>query len=91
MVRLERPGPNSNWPGDEQLLQRAPADIELALEIDDSDSDPPSALAVGNGEPCRAWNHDGCKRAYNCSFKHAPDGLSVRDELYVTFSYQPAT
>ncbi|KAI1786102.1 hypothetical protein LXA43DRAFT_1185370 [Ganoderma leucocontextum] len=81
MVRFERAVRDVNWPGDGELFLKEPTDIELPLEIDDSDCDPFKALTVGNGEVCRAWNHDGCEDGDHCSFKHAPDGQSVRDDL----------
>lgn len=37
----------------------------------------------GDGTPCENHNCDGCKNGSQCKFKHAPDTLTVRDELYV--------
>ncbi|KAI9451493.1 hypothetical protein BJY52DRAFT_1190926 [Lactarius psammicola] len=36
---------------------------------------------VGNGLPCRHYNHDGCMRGVECRFSHAPDHRGVRDRL----------
>ncbi len=87
MVMFDRQDSNVEWPGDEQLRLQDPGNIELALEVADSDCDPLNALAVGNGEQCRAWNHEGCEDADNCPFKHAFDGLSARDDLCVLSFY----
>lgn len=35
----------------------------------------------GNGRSCRYNNHDGCRHGAECRFRHAPDDMSVRDEL----------
>ena len=35
----------------------------------------------GSGEPCSAYNHDGCKDGARCKKNHGPDKKSVRDEL----------
>lgn len=35
----------------------------------------------GNGFPCKFYNHDGCSRGTTCSYSHAPDNKSQRDEL----------
>ncbi|KAK0190084.1 hypothetical protein F5146DRAFT_1225026 [Armillaria mellea] len=62
--------------------------------IDDSDScfDPPlnlpgkplqldSGKHEGNGQPCRAYNHDGCSQGSKCKFRHSPEDHTTRDEL----------
>ena len=85
MVMHDGQSSNVNWPGDEELQLTDPRDIEHPLEIDDSDINPFNALAIGDGEQCTAWNHDWCKDVGTCSFKHATDGLSVRDDLYMFF------
>ncbi|KAI0264870.1 hypothetical protein BC834DRAFT_1042072 [Gloeopeniophorella convolvens] len=41
----------------------------------------PDCRHVGNGKPCRAYNHGGCAQGTQCKFSHAPDHKSVRDEL----------
>lgn len=38
---------------------------------------------AGNGVPCRYYNHGGCARGVRCTFRHAPDDRSVRDDLCV--------
>lgn len=50
--------------------------LELASLSDSSD-----AHHVGNGIQCRFYNHEGCARASTCTFSHAPDEKSVRDDL----------
>ncbi|KAG5635690.1 hypothetical protein H0H81_010393 [Sphagnurus paluster] len=50
--------------------------LELAERSDSSDCN-----HVGNGVPCRFYNHDGCGRGKECEFSHAPDEKSVRDDL----------
>lgn len=35
---------------------------------------------MGNKKACRFYNHDGCHRGVKCSFMHAPDIESVRDQ-----------
>ncbi|KAG6916623.1 hypothetical protein DXG01_006119 [Tephrocybe rancida] len=50
--------------------------LELAEASDSSDCN-----HVGNGVPCRFYNHDGCARGAECDFSHAPDEKSVRDDL----------
>ncbi|PPQ64038.1 hypothetical protein CVT24_008851 [Panaeolus cyanescens] len=50
--------------------------LEIASVSDSSDCN-----HVGNGVPCRFYNHDGCSRGTLCTFSHAPDEKSVRDEL----------
>ncbi|KAF9033616.1 hypothetical protein BJ165DRAFT_1357201 [Panaeolus papilionaceus] len=50
--------------------------LEIASVSDSSDCN-----HVGNGVPCRFYNHDGCARGNLCTFSHAPDEKSVRDEL----------
>ena len=31
--------------------------------------------------PCRFYNHEGCSKAGNCLYSHAPDDRSIRDVL----------
>ncbi|KAG5340650.1 hypothetical protein C0989_000905 [Termitomyces sp. Mn162] len=50
--------------------------LEIAEPSDSSDCN-----HVGNGVPCRFYNHDGCARGIECDFSHAPDEKSVRDDL----------
>ncbi|KAF8063561.1 hypothetical protein FPV67DRAFT_1507114 [Lyophyllum atratum] len=50
--------------------------LELAEPSDSSECN-----HVGNGVPCRFYNHDGCARGVECEFSHAPDEKSVRDDL----------
>ncbi|KAG6850357.1 hypothetical protein H0H93_014311 [Arthromyces matolae] len=50
--------------------------LELAEPSDSSDCN-----HVGNGIPCRFYNHDGCARGSQCEYSHAPDEKSVRDDL----------
>ncbi|GLB42978.1 putative zinc finger [Lyophyllum shimeji] len=50
--------------------------LQLAEPSDSSDCN-----HVGNGVPCRFYNHDGCARGAECEFSHAPDEKSVRDDL----------
>lgn len=40
-------------------------------------------LHAGNGIPCRYYNHGGCRRGSECTYSHAPDDKSVRDDMYV--------
>ncbi|KAJ7077890.1 hypothetical protein B0H15DRAFT_861325 [Mycena belliarum] len=46
-----------------------------------SDSDSSDFEHVGNGVPCRFYNHDGCAKGNQCRFKHAPHPHTTRDEL----------
>lgn len=36
----------------------------------------------GNNEPCQDYNREGCPMGSECPYKHAPDDLSMRDDLY---------
>jgi hypothetical protein len=45
------------------------------------DSDTEDSLHEGDGIPCRAYNHNDCSG--HCGRSHAPNDLSVRDELCV--------
>lgn len=47
----------------------------------DSDSDTEDCRHKGNGIACYFYNHSKCTRGQDCSFSHAPDDKSVRDEL----------
>lgn len=49
--------------------------LELASRSDSSDCN-----HVGNGIACRFYNHQGCARGSECTFSHAPDEKSVRDD-----------
>ena len=54
------------------------------LDFDqESTSDSSDCAHVGNGVPCRFYNHDGCVRGEECGYSHAPDERSVRDLLSV--------
>ena len=53
---------------------------EDRMEID-SQSDSSDYGHEGNGIPCRFYNHGGCNKGTHCSFSHAPDEKSVRDDL----------
>ena len=56
------------------------------LDLDqESTSDSSDCAHVGNGVPCRFYNHDGCVRGAECAYSHAPDERSVRD-LLLAFS-----
>ncbi|KAF9009606.1 hypothetical protein BDQ17DRAFT_1072781 [Cyathus striatus] len=46
-----------------------------------SDSDTSDCLHLGNGTPCRFYNRGKCKKGDKCRFSHAPDDMSIRDEL----------
>ena len=61
-----------------------------ALEIA-SVSDSSDCQHVGNGVPCRFYNHQGCARGTACTFSHAPDEKSVRDELLVILIFLDAS
>ncbi|KAF9457703.1 hypothetical protein BDZ94DRAFT_1326058 [Collybia nuda] len=50
--------------------------LELASMSDSSDCN-----HVGNGIACRFYNHQGCARGSECTFSHAPDEKSVRDDM----------
>ncbi|KAF6758595.1 hypothetical protein DFP72DRAFT_807769, partial [Ephemerocybe angulata] len=47
----------------------------------DSDSDTEDCRHKGNGIACYFYNHSKCTRGQDCTFSHAPDDKSVRDEL----------
>jgi hypothetical protein len=53
-----------------------------ALEVA-SVSDSSDCYHVGNGVPCWFYNRTGCTRGAECTYSHAPDEKSVRDDLYV--------
>lgn len=57
--------------------------LEIASLSDSSDCN-----HVGNGIPCRFYNHEGCAKGDKCIFSHAPDEKSVRDDLYVFLLFQ---
>ena len=65
-----------------------PSDLMAPLP-DDSTDEPVTPVASdsedythdGYGVPCKHYNHDGCRMGSKCSYKHAPDGRSVRDDL----------
>lgn len=59
--------------------QQWPEYDEEACELS-SNSDSSDCVHVGNGIPCRFYNHDGCSRGDQCNYSHAPDEKSVRDE-----------
>ncbi|KAI0065070.1 hypothetical protein BV25DRAFT_1989327 [Artomyces pyxidatus] len=75
------------------LLQNEPDRAEEDISDDEYPSldDPKVDLASmsdtsdfaheGNGIPCRFYNHAGCNKGRDCSFSHAPDPKSVRDDL----------
>lgn len=56
-------------------------DVLDVLDDDDGFSDSSDCVHVGNGVPCRFYNHAGCGRGAECAFSHAPDERSIRDEL----------
>ncbi|KAK0477443.1 hypothetical protein IW261DRAFT_1367081 [Armillaria novae-zelandiae] len=69
-------------------------DDDDGYEYDDDDEsfDPPlnfpgkplqldSDKHEGNGQPCRAYNHDGCSQGSKCKFRHSPEDHTTRDEL----------
>ncbi|KXN91921.1 RNA polymerase II-associated protein 3 [Leucoagaricus sp. SymC.cos] len=45
------------------------------------ESDSEEAKHTGNGRACKFHNRGGCNKGSKCSFSHAPDDKSVRDEL----------
>lgn len=47
------------------------------------DSDSEDCNHKRNKTPCRFYNHEGCRNGAQCSYSHAPDDKSVRDELSV--------
>ncbi|KAG6897875.1 hypothetical protein C0992_009673 [Termitomyces sp. T32_za158] len=49
--------------------------------VSDTESDSSDCHHVGNGVPCRFYNHGGCLRKDTCRYSHAPDDLSERDKL----------
>lgn len=69
----------SDWDSDECLFPDF--DEEDACPSDVSDSS--DYNHVGNGKPCRHYNHHECKSASvkECEYSHAPDSGSVRDDL----------
>ncbi|KAI0311175.1 hypothetical protein OF83DRAFT_1177837 [Amylostereum chailletii] len=50
--------------------------MEIASASDSSDFE-----HEGDGEPCRAYNHEGCEEGRDCPRSHAPDIESIRDKL----------
>ncbi len=68
------------------------------IDNDDDSFDPPlnfpgkplqsgSDKHEGNGQPCRAYNHNRCSQGSKCRFRHSPEDHTMRDELYVTLLY----
>jgi hypothetical protein len=53
------------------------SDLETDVESTSSDFE----LEGRNGVPCKHYNHDGCPRGRDCTYRHAPDEKSVRDRL----------
>ncbi|KNZ77881.1 RNA polymerase II-associated protein 3 [Termitomyces sp. J132] len=51
------------------------------MHVSDTESDSSDCGHLGNGVPCRFYNHGGCSRKDNCRYSHAPDNLSERDKL----------
>lgn len=47
-----------------------------------SESETEDCKHAGNYTPCRFYNHYGCAKGAECTFSHAPDAKSVRDEMY---------
>ncbi|KAI0631742.1 hypothetical protein C8Q77DRAFT_157668 [Trametes polyzona] len=62
-----------DWPEDEE-------DEEEPLEVEE-ESDSEDFRHVGNGKPCKDYNHGGCARGRQCRASHAPDEKSARDDL----------
>ncbi|KAK0491998.1 hypothetical protein EDD18DRAFT_1358419 [Armillaria luteobubalina] len=67
-------------------------DDDYDFDDDDESFDPPlnfpakplpldSDKHEGNGQPCRAYNHDGCSQGRKCKFRHSPEDHTTRDEL----------
>jgi hypothetical protein len=56
-------------------------DAEKIDPDDYRDSDSSDCEHVGNGIPCKFYNHDGCLKGEHCSYSHAPDEMSARDKL----------
>ncbi|KAF5386644.1 hypothetical protein D9615_002037 [Tricholomella constricta] len=54
---------------------------DTPAEESEVDSDSSDCLHIGNGFPCRFYNHEGCLRKDYCRFSHAPDEKSIRDML----------
>ncbi len=48
-----------------------------------TDSDSSGFEHERNGEPCRAYNHEGCSQGSKCALKHSPEEGTTRDKLYV--------
>ncbi|OCH91987.1 hypothetical protein OBBRIDRAFT_833801 [Obba rivulosa] len=58
-----------------------PAADESAKSDITTESDSEDYKHIGNGIPCRFYNHYGCKKGSRCPYRHAPDPKSFRDEL----------
>ncbi|KAI8976349.1 hypothetical protein BD414DRAFT_496656 [Trametes punicea] len=67
-------------PSDEGSLKSSELYDDMSYELEE-ESDSEDFNHIGNGRPCKFYNHDGCARGTQCRFSHAPDGKSVRDEL----------
>ncbi|KAH0835024.1 hypothetical protein J3R83DRAFT_10760 [Lanmaoa asiatica] len=50
-------------------------------ELGESLSESSDCDHVGNGKPCKAYNHTECTKGGACPFSHAPDDQSERDAL----------
>lgn len=76
---------HQDWPEDEDEAERRGRADDAMLDIED-EADLEDCLTLGNGTPCKFYNHGGCRHGQQCRFMHAPDSKSVRDELYVSCS-----
>ena len=80
--RLKSVRAATNWPDDDEFDNPGWRKTEVALQIED-ESDSEDATHVGDGKPCKFYNHTKCRYGKRCRRAHAGDSKSVRDELCV--------
>ncbi|OSD02331.1 hypothetical protein PYCCODRAFT_1411269 [Trametes coccinea BRFM310] len=78
--RMKRSGRGYDWPGDEEMTEGLNPNHDGPVVVED-ESDSEDYSHVGNGTPCKSYNHGGCSNGNSCRHQHAPDMKSVRDDL----------
>ena len=80
--RLKSLRASTSWPDDDEFSTPGWRKTEVALQIEE-ESDSEDATHVGDGKPCKFYNHAKCRYGKHCRHAHACDSKSVRDELCV--------
>ncbi|KAH7908974.1 TPR-like protein [Hygrophoropsis aurantiaca] len=55
--------------------------LDDPVMVPDSASESSDCEHEGNRIPCRFYNHGGCMKGRSCPYSHAPDQMSLRDNL----------